>query len=210
MTELVLASDNAGKIAEIGMIVADLGLIVRPQGEFGICSAEETGTTFLANALLKARHAARLSGHAALADDSGLEVDALGGAPGVYSARYAGPAATDAANNGKLIEALAGCAGPRTARYRCVIVVVRTADDPAPLVASGSWEGAIAHAPRGSGGFGYDPLFLVAGDPAGRTAAEFAAAEKNTVSHRGRALAALRARLASHAAAPLGAVSDDA
>ena len=210
MTELVLASDNAGKIAEIRAIVAEFGLIVRPQGEFGIRSAEETGTTFLANALLKARHAARLSGQAALADDSGLEVDALGGAPGVYSARYAGPAATDAANNAKLLEALAGFAGPRTARYRCVIVVVRTADDPAPLVADGTWEGAIAHAPRGSGGFGYDPLFLVAGDPDGRTAAEWAAAEKNTVSHRGQALAALRARLADHVAAPPGAVGDHA
>ena len=210
MTELVLASDNAGKIAEIRAIVAEFGLIVRPQGEFGIRSAEETGTTFLANALLKARHAARLSGQAALADDSGLEVDALGGAPGVYSARYAGPAATDAANNAKLLEALAGFAGPRTARYRCVIAVVRTADDPAPLVAEGTWEGAIAYAPRGSGGFGYDPLFLVAGDPDGRTAAEWAAAEKNTVSHRGQALAALRARLANHVAVPPGAVGDHA
>jgi XTP/dITP diphosphohydrolase len=200
MTELVLASDNAGKIAEIRAIVAEFGLIVRPQGEFGIRSAEETGTTFLANALLKARHAARLSGQAALADDSGLEVDALGGAPGVYSARYAGPAATDAANNAKLLEALAGFAGPRTARYRCVIAVVGTADDPAPLVAEGTWEGAIAYA----------PLFLVAGDPAGRTAAEWAAAEKNTVSHRGQALAALRARLANHVAVPPGAVGDHA
>lgn len=196
MTRLVLATGNRGKVREMAALLADLGLEVVAQDELGVVPAEETGTTFVANALLKARHAAAVTGFPALADDSGLEVDALCGAPGVYSARYAGPAATDAANNDKLLAALVGCEAPRLARYRCVLAFVRDAADPEPLVAIGSWEGEIGRAPRGSGGFGYDPLFLVAGDPAGRTAALLDPVEKNRVSHRAKALAELREGLA--------------
>lgn len=195
MSEVVLATANPGKIAELGAILGEFGLKVRTQGEWGLVSAEETGTTFAANALLKARHAARLTGRAALADDSGLEVDALDGAPGVYSARYAGLQATDDDNNRALLAALCRTSAPRTARYRCVLAYVRHADDPLPLLAEGLWEGAIALTARGGGGFGYDPLFLVAGDPTGRTAAELSAHEKNSQSHRARALRALRAAL---------------
>ncbi len=204
MTRLVLATGNRGKIREIAAILADLDVEVVAQGELGVVPVEETGTTFEANALLKARHAAAVTGGPALADDSGLEVDALGGAPGVYSARYAGESATDEDNNARLLAELAGLAAPRTARYRCVLAFVRHADDPEPLVASGSWEGAIATEPRGSAGFGYDPLFLVAGDPAGRTAALLDPPEKNRVSHRARALAALREGLGRLLAAARG------
>ena len=202
MTRLVLASGNRGKVSELAAILADFAVEVVAQTELGVVPVEETGTTFAANALLKARHAAAATGAPALADDSGLEVDALGGAPGVYSARYAGESATDEANNARLLADLAGCAVPRTARYRCVLAFVRHADDPEPLLASGSWEGAIATAPRGSGGFGYDPLFLVAGDPAGRTAALLDPDEKNRLSHRAQALQALRAGLGRLLAAP--------
>ena len=204
MTRLVLASGNRGKVSELAAILADFAVEVVAQTELGVVPVEETGTTFAANALLKARHAAAATGAPALADDSGLEVDALGGAPGVYSARYAGESATDEANNARLLADLAGCAVPRTARYRCVLAFVRHADDPEPLLASGSWEGAIATAPRGSGGFGYDPLFLVAGDPAGRTAALLDPDEKNRLSHRAQALQALRAGLGRLLAAPGG------
>ena len=204
MTRLVLASGNRGKVSELAAILADFAVEVVAQTELGVVPVEETGTTFAANALLKARHAAAATGAPALADDSGLEVDALGGAPGVYSARYAGESATDEANNARLLADLAGCAVPRTARYRCVLAFVRHADDPEPLLASGSWEGAIATAPRGSGGFGYDPLFLVAGDPAGRTAALLDPSEKNRLSHRAQALQALRAGLGRLLAAPGG------
>ena len=204
MTRLVLATGNRGKIREIAAILADLDVEVVAQGELGVVPVEETGTTFEANALLKARHAAAVTGGPALADDSGLEVDALGGAPGVYSARYAGESATDEDNNARLLAELAGLAAPRTARYRCVLAFVRHADDPEPRVASGSWEGAIATEPRGSAGFGYDPLFLVAGDPAGRTAALLDPPEKNRVSHRARALAALREGLGRLLAAARG------
>jgi XTP/dITP diphosphohydrolase len=196
MTRLVLATGNRGKVREMAAILADLGLEVIAQNELGVVPVEETGTTFEANALLKARHAAAATGCAALADDSGLEVDALDGAPGVYSARYAGPGATDEANNDKLLAALEGVPAPRRARYRCVLAFVRDAADPEPLIASGSWEGEITSAPRGSGGFGYDPLFVVAGDPAGRTAALLDPPEKNRISHRAKALAELRERLA--------------
>jgi XTP/dITP diphosphohydrolase len=192
---VVLASSNAGKLAELRALLADCGFELRPQAEFGVAPIEETGATFAANALLKARHAATATGLAALADDSGLEVDALDGAPGVYSARYAGPAASDDENNAKLLAALAGHARPHAARYRCVIAYVEHARDAAPVLCAGSWEGAIASAPRGTGGFGYDPLFLVAGDAAGRTAAELAPAEKNRRSHRAQALAELRSVL---------------
>jgi XTP/dITP diphosphohydrolase len=167
---------------------------VRPQSDFAVVPVEETGTTFLANALLKARHAARLTGLPALADDSGLEVDALNGAPGVHSARYAGPEADDVANNARLLAALSGVPeAQRTARYRCVLVWIAGPDDPTPLVAEGVWEGRILTEARGRGGFGYDPLFL---DPeSGLAAAELAADAKNARSHRGQALAQLRRQL---------------
>lgn len=198
MNKLVIASNNPGKLREIGTILAPLGIAVVSQGELGIDEAEEPHGTFVENALAKARHASRLSGLPALADDSGVCVHALGGAPGVYSARYAdGPGSArreeqDRLNNDKLLRALAGAAD-RSAHYACVIVLVRHADDPQPLIAEGEWAGVILDAPRGEGGFGYDPLFLI---PAlGKTGAELSAAEKNAHSHRGKALARLLRRL---------------
>ncbi len=193
--DVVLASGNAGKAREIQQLLGPAWR-VRRQSEFGVGPVEETGSTFLANALLKARHASRLTGLPALADDSGLEVDALGGHPGVHSARYAGPGADDAANNAKLLAALRGVPdAARTARFRCVLVWVDGPDDPSPLVAEGAWEGRILPDPRGSGGFGYDPLFR---DPdTGLAAAELPAETKNACSHRGRALARLRSLLAA-------------
>ncbi len=186
---VVLATGNAGKLREFRALLAGLPYALQPQSAYGVQPVAETGSTFLENALLKARHAAAATGLAALADDSGLEVDALGGAPGVRSARFAGEGADDAANNAQLIAALAGVPpGERRARYRCVLVFVGSADAPA-LIAEGSWEGLIVDTPRGSGGFGYDPHFLV---PAlGLTAAELDAAAKNRLSHRGIASAAL-------------------
>lgn len=193
--KVVLATGNAGKQRELAALLAPLGLEILLQTSLGIVSAEETGTTFEANALLKARHAARESGLPALADDSGLEVDALDGRPGVWSARYAGPAATDADNNALLLAELAGVpAARRTARYRCVIAFVRSGDDDAPLLAQGAWEGVIGEAPQGAGGFGYDPLFWPRGMHI--TAAQMDAGAKNAVSHRGRALAELLRMLA--------------
>jgi XTP/dITP diphosphohydrolase len=190
---LVLATDNPGKLRELAALLGDRWEVL-PQGHFGIRSAPETGTTFRANAELKARHAAAATGLPSIADDSGLEVDALAGAPGVESANYAGPAASDAANNARLLAALAGVPKAlRTARYRCVLVFVRSRDDPDPIVAEGSWEGSIAEVPRGEGGFGYDPLFIDA--RTGLTGAELGAAAKNAVSHRGQALRRLRRQL---------------
>lgn len=193
MADLVLASGNPGKVRELQALVGSAWRI-RPQSEFAVSPVEETGATFLANALLKARHAAQVTGLQALADDSGLEVDALGGAPGIRSARYAGPEADDAANNAKLLAALAGVPDPRrTARYRCALVWVEGPDDESPLIAEGVWEGRILSAPRGPGGFGYDPLFL---DPeTGLAVAEMNASTKNFYSHRGQAMARLRALL---------------
>ena len=192
--KLVLATANAGKQSEFAALLAPLGLEPVMQSELGIDSVAETGTTFEANALLKARHAARASGLPALADDSGLEVDALDGRPGVWSARYAGPAALDRDNNALLLTQLrATPLAQRTARYRCVLALVRHADDAMPLLASGSWEGYIALEPVGDGGFGYDPLFVPTGYR--QTAAELSAAMKNSLSHRGQALAALVAQL---------------
>ena len=188
---LVVATANAGKLREFRALLAGLPFELTSLGELALPSPDETGPTFLDNATLKARHAARLSGLAAIADDSGLEVDALGGAPGVFSVRYAGPDADDAANNAKLVRALAGIPPQqRTARYRCVLVLVREALDLEPLVAEGSWEGLIVPAPRGGGGFGYDPHFYL--PDLERTAAELPAAEKNRLSHRGQALQSLR------------------
>jgi XTP/dITP diphosphohydrolase len=199
VTRVVLASANRGKVRELSALLAPCGIELLPQGDFGVESVEETGTSFEANALLKARHAAARTGLAALADDSGLEVDALGGRPGVYSARFAGADADDAANNRRLLAELASVDEPRRgARYRCVLALVRSDDDAAPLIARGSWEGRIGHAPAGDGGFGYDPLFVPAG--LARTAAQLPAAEKNALSHRG---AALRALLTQLAATPL-------
>ncbi len=193
---LVLASNNPGKLREIRMLLAPLAIEVVNQSELGIPEAEEPHATFLENALAKARHACAASGLPALADDSGLCVDALGGEPGVHSAYYAGRLGDretrDARNNAKLIAALAGAAD-RRAHYCCVMVLLRRADDPQPLVAEGIWQGEIAAAPRGGGGFGFDPLFYL--PASGRTAAELDADEKNRLSHRGRALAALLARL---------------
>lgn len=195
--KVVLASANAGKLRELAALAAPLGWELVPQQALGIASATETGATFIDNALIKARHAASCSGSAALADDSGIEVDALGGRPGVHSARYAGDHATDRQNLEKLLIELRDVPPERRgARYRCVIAYVRAADDPAPILAQGSWEGRIAAAPRGSGGFGYDPIFLPR-EARGRTAAELSREEKDAVSHRGRALADLRERLSA-------------
>lgn len=190
MRKIVLASSNPGKLAEIRDVLADTGIELVAQSEFGIGDAEETGTTFVENALIKARHAARLSGLPALGDDSGICVDALGGAPGLYSARYAGTHGDNAANNAKLLDAL--CDVPeseRTAHFHCTLTLLRSADDPAPLIAEGLWRGRILHAPQGGKGFGYDPVFF---DPAHGPAGELDPAIKNRISHRGLALARLR------------------
>ncbi|HUQ10469.1 MAG TPA: RdgB/HAM1 family non-canonical purine NTP pyrophosphatase [Steroidobacteraceae bacterium] len=190
---VVLASSNAGKLREFCELLAGRGFTLSRQSDFGIEPPPETGSTFLDNALIKARNAARITGLPAIADDSGIEVDALQGAPGVHSARYAGDAATDAANLDKLLAALSGLrAAERGARYRCVIVYVAYADDPLPLVGEGSWQGHIIEERRGSGGFGYDPSFVPVGDT--RTVAEMPAAEKNLKSHRAQALNAFLAR----------------
>jgi len=189
---LVLASNNAGKLREFRALLAPLGVAVLTQGELGIPEAEEPHFTFVENALAKARHAARLSGLPALADDSGICVHALGGAPGVLSARYGGEPKSDTRNNEKLLTDLAPHAD-RRAHYVCVLVLVRHADDPQPLIAEGEWHGELLTAARGDGGFGYDPLFLI---PAlGQTVAELPADLKNRLSHRGQAMAQLAARL---------------
>jgi XTP/dITP diphosphohydrolase len=186
----VLASSNSGKLRELAAILAPLGYELVTQASLGIDTPPETGVTFAENALLKARHAARLSGLPAIADDSGIEVDALGGRPGVYSARYAGEGATDLANLQKMLEELRDVPTERrSARYQCVIAFARSAEDAAPLLAYGSWEGRVLTAPRGTGGFGYDPLFQPIGLEL--TAAELPAEEKNARSHRAEALRAL-------------------
>ncbi|MEN7527146.1 MULTISPECIES: RdgB/HAM1 family non-canonical purine NTP pyrophosphatase [unclassified Cupriavidus] len=195
MQRLVLASNNAGKLREFSALLSPLGFDVLPQGELGIPEAEEPFGTFVENALTKARHASRLSGMPALADDSGICVDALDGAPGVYSARYAqmvGKPKSDAANNAHLISQLAGKLN-RHAHYYCVLVMVRHPEDPCPIIAEGTWAGEVVDAPRGAGGFGYDPHFLL--PTLGKTAAELSADEKNGVSHRALALQGLVARL---------------
>jgi XTP/dITP diphosphohydrolase len=192
--KLVLASNNPGKLREMRALLAPLGHQVIAQAALGIAEAEEPHDTFLENALAKARHASRASGLPALADDSGLCVDALGGAPGVHSAYFAGREGCreerDARNNARL---LASLGEERRAHYRCVMALVRSADDPEPLIAEGAWQGSIARAPRGANGFGYDPLFLV--PELGLTAAELPVEEKNRISHRARAAARLLAAL---------------
>ena len=191
--KLVLASGNAGKLAELRDLLGD-GFTLHAQSEFGVRDADETGLSFIENAILKARHAARATGLPALGDDSGLCVDALHGAPGLYSARYAGVHGASDANIDKLLREIDGIADPaRTARFVCVLALVRHADDPMPLIAEGRWEGRVLRARRGSNGFGYDPVFF---SPLhGCSAAELPADVKNRDSHRGQALAALRERL---------------
>jgi len=190
MDTLVLASGNQKKLGEMRAILEPLTLKVVPQSDFQVPEAEETGLTFVENAILKARNAAAHTGLPAIADDSGLEVDALNGAPGIYSARFSGADASDAKNNALLIDMLGDLPdAPRSARYQAVLVLMRHPDDPTPLICQGTWEGEILLAPRGNGGFGYDPHFLI--PELGVTAAEMDPAEKNRVSHRGRALKAL-------------------
>ncbi|MGB1496666.1 RdgB/HAM1 family non-canonical purine NTP pyrophosphatase [Alloalcanivorax venustensis] len=190
MDTLVLASGNQKKLDEMRAILEPLALKVVPQSDFQVPEAEETGLTFVENAILKARNAAAHTGLPAIADDSGLEVDALNGAPGIYSARFSGADASDAKNNALLIDMLGDLPdAPRSARYQAVLVLMRHPDDPTPLICQGTWEGEILLAPRGNGGFGYDPHFLI--PELGVTAAEMEPAEKNRISHRGRALKAL-------------------
>ena len=204
---LIVATSNPGKLREFRALLSDLPFELHGLGELGIVPPEESGASFLENALLKARHAAAAAQGAglrgpsgldvaAIADDSGLEVDALGGAPGIFSARYAGVGADDAANNAKLLSALAGVPlERRRARYRCALVLVTAPSDAAPLIAEGVWEGSILDSPRGSGGFGYDPYFWL--PDLGVTAAQLEPSEKNRLSHRGIAMRALRDQLAA-------------
>ena len=194
MKKLVLASGNPGKLRELSAILGELGYQLHAQSEFDVDEVAETGTTFVENAIIKARHAAALTGLPALADDSGIEVDALDGAPGVYSARFSGADADDAANNALLVEKLRDVPpAQRTARYRAVIVLMRHAADPSPLICEGSWEGMIQLEPAGDGGFGYDPYFFL--PDRGCTSAQLSASEKNRLSHRGVALAELKRKL---------------
>ncbi len=192
--KVVLASGNAGKVREFMQLLSGVGMDVRPQSEFDVPDADETGLTFVENAILKARNAAKITGLPAIADDSGIEVDALQGQPGIYSARYAGVGAGAAACNEKLLKALEGVPeAKRTARFRCCIVMMQHADDPSPIIAEGAWEGRILEQLTGSEGFGYDPLFFV--PTHNMAAAEMDSAEKNKISHRGQALNALLERL---------------
>jgi XTP/dITP diphosphohydrolase len=187
MQKVVLATGNPGKVRELAGLLADFGLDVVAQTEFGVDSAEETGLTFIENAILKARHAAQITGLPAIADDSGLAVDALAGAPGIYSARYAGEDASDQQNLDKLLVALKDIPQEqRGAQFHCVLVYMRHAEDPTPLVFHGSWAGEITFEQAGTGGFGYDPIFYI--PELGRTAAELSKEEKSAVSHRGKAL----------------------
>jgi XTP/dITP diphosphohydrolase len=189
---LILASNNAGKLKEFNQLLSTVGFSVHAQGEYNVPEADEPFHTFVENALQKARHAARLTGLPALADDSGVCVNALGGKPGVYSARFAGEPKSDARNNQKMIADLAGY-DDKSAYYYCVLVLVRHADDPQPVIADGRWNGVMIDTPRGNGGFGYDPYFFI---PAlGKCAAELTPEEKNALSHRGQALRALVEKL---------------
>jgi XTP/dITP diphosphohydrolase len=191
---VVLASSNSGKVRELGSVLAPFGFDLVAQSTLGVETPAETGQTFAENAVLKARYAAAATSLPALADDSGIEVDALGGRPGIYSARYAGEGAGDQANLRKMLDEMRDVPPPqRTARYQCVIAFVATAADSAPIVASGTWEGTLISVPRGLGGFGYDPIFVPRGFD--RTAAELDPGEKNSLSHRGQALRALVTQL---------------
>ena len=193
--DIVLATGNKGKIRELNELLAGLDYSVRSQAEFDVAEVPETGTTFVENAIIKARNAARHTGLPAIADDSGLEVDALGGAPGIYSARFAGENASDADNSAKLLADLADTPDEqRSARFQCVLVYMRHADDPTPVICQGTWEGRITREPQGENGFGYDPVFWV--PEHGCTAAQLPAEVKNQLSHRGQALEQLAAILA--------------
>lgn len=195
--DIVIASGNKGKLKEINQVIHPLGYAGVAQKTLGVPEPEETGLTFVENALIKARNAALITGQPALADDSGIEVDVLNGQPGIYSARYAGPNATDADNVSKLLNALSAVPNEqRTARFQCVIVYLRHANDPTPLICQGSWEGTIAHTPGGDNGFGYDPIFFVPSEQC--VAAELSPAVKNTLSHRGQALHSLMNQLQPH------------
>lgn len=192
-TKIVLATGNAGKVKEFASLFAPLNIEVLPQNEFNVSSVPETGTTFVENAIIKARHAARETGLPAIADDSGLVVDALNGAPGIYSARYAGEQACDSDNIQHLLAALGNDNHQRSAHFQCVLVMLRHADDPIPLISEGQWHGSITRQPHGDGGFGYDPVFYV--DAFKCTAAELEKAQKNAVSHRGKAMQQLLSQM---------------
>ena len=194
MKKIVLASSNKGKVREIGELLAELDMQVVPQSEYSVVDADETGLSFVENAILKARHAAQHTGLPAIADDSGLEVDALNGAPGIYSARFAGQGASDSDNVQKLLRELKALGEvPRTARFQCLMVYVRHALDPTPLICQGTWEGVIIDTPQGDNGFGYDPIFYVPTDKC--TAAQLPPERKNALSHRGQALKCLLDKL---------------
>ncbi|WP_162062392.1 XTP/dITP diphosphatase [Vibrio taketomensis] len=198
MSKIVLATGNQGKVHEMADLLADFGFEVLAQSDFNIVEAEETGTTFIENAIIKARHAAKETGLPAIADDSGLEVDYLNGAPGIYSARYAGVDASDADNISKLLAAMQGVPEEqRTARFHCVLVLMRHADDPTPIVCHGKWEGRILTEAQGENGFGYDPIFFVPEDNC--SSAQLEPARKKQLSHRGKALKALFSTLAEQA-----------
>ena len=195
MKEIILASSNQGKVREINQLLTGLDLHVQPQTEYGVPDIEETGLTFVENAILKARNAAQHTGLPAIADDSGIEVDALRGEPGIYSARYAGEGASDQANLEKLLTELGDLPEEkRTARFQCLMVYMRHANDPTPLICQGTWEGRILFEPRGENGFGYDPVFYVPTHDC--SSAELAADIKNSLSHRGQALRKLLAAFA--------------
>jgi XTP/dITP diphosphohydrolase len=195
--KLVLATGNAGKLKELQALLSGSGFEIVSQKALGVGDADETGLSFVENAILKARHAAAATGLPALADDSGLCVDVLGGAPGIYSARYAGAGASDAANNARLLQALLPhrSGAPLTARFVCVLALLRHAEDPLPLLCQAEWAGAILEAPRGDQGFGYDPLFFVPGE--GMSSAELPRERKNAISHRAQALRQLQERIDS-------------
>ena len=196
MQKLVIASANKGKLRELSALLEPLNFEVHTQSEFNVPEVEETGTTFVENAIIKARNAARHTGLPAVADDSGIEVDALEGAPGVYSARFSGPDASDEQNNALMVQKLRDVPEAlRTARYKAVIVYMSHAGDPSPIICEGSWEGRIMLEPRGENGFGYDPYFYV--PTHGCHSAELSAQEKNTISHRGQALQKLREKLSA-------------
>lgn len=194
MKQVVLATGNQGKVRELATMLEELAIDVLPQTQFDVPEVPETGTTFVENAIIKARHAAKITGLPAIADDSGLEVDFLKGAPGIYSSRYAGEDASDRDNVVKLLQALEGVElSQRSARFQCVIVYMRHADDPTPIICQGSWEGHITEEASGTDGFGYDPIFFA--PETNCTSAELAKAEKNRLSHRGKALKQLLPRL---------------
>lgn len=199
MKKVVLASNNKGKVRELGQMLSSLDVEVLPQSEFNAGEIEETGLTFVENAIIKARHAAKVSGLPAIADDSGLEVDALNGAPGIYSARFAGSGASDEENLQKLLNELQDVPDEqRTARFQCLLVYLRHADDPTPLICQGTWEGIITREPRGDNGFGYDPVFYVPTHQC--TSAQLTPEQKNQLSHRGQALKKLLGNLSKYSA----------